>query len=76
MEAVQGVAGDPAGIAAMAQHPGGGAVGRPLSQRLANGGGDHDPEPSAVELGTPGHPRHMSGDVQTPPEGVHHPVAL
>ncbi len=71
MKAVQGVAGDPPGIAGMAQHPGIGTVGGALAEGLADGGGDHDAQASAVELGAPRYPGHVAGNVQPPPEGVH-----
>ena len=76
VEAVEGMPGDPAGIAAMAEHPGVGPVGGALAERLADRGRDHDAETAAVELRAAGHPRHVAGDVQPAAEGVHDPLAV
>jgi hypothetical protein len=76
MEAVEGMAGDPAGIAAMAEDPGIGTIGRALAEGLADGGGDHDAEAAAVELGPAGHPGDMARDVEPAAEGFHDAAAI
>jgi hypothetical protein len=70
MEAVEGMAGDPAGVAAVAKDPGFGAIGRALAEGLADGGGDHDAEAAAAELGAAGDPRDMAGNVEAAAEGL------
>ncbi len=76
MEAIEGVAGNPAGIAAVAEDPGVGAISGALAEGLADGGGNHHAESAAVELRAAGHPGHMAGDVQPAPERVDYGLAI
>ena len=75
VEAVQRLAGDPAGVAAVADHPRL-RVARTHAHRLAGGDRNHHAEASAVELRAARHPRYMAGNVEPATEPVHHRVSI
>ena len=68
VEAVEGLPRDPAGVAAVGHDPGAVLAARAHAQGLADGGGDHDAEAAAVELGPPRQPGDVARKVEAAPE--------
>ena len=70
VEAVEGLAGDPAGITDVRHDPGTIAESGLHAQRLTDGDRNHDTEAAAVELGAARQPRDVSRDIDATPELV------
>src|SRR5262249_8511423 len=76
VEAVERLARDPTGVAAVADHVRGLAVMRPQPERSPRADGHHDAETPRTELGPTRQPRDVAGDVEAATEAVDHAFAI
>ncbi len=76
VEPIQGLAGNPTRITAVANYPGIVTVARTLTQGLADRNRNHDPKATPVELRTTGYPGDMTRDVEPTTKTINHEVIV